>query len=167
MSERPPPRGAGSFPTADGLVSVAGAGLLVVGFVLGLRTAHPVVRERPGGIVEVDPRSCGRVLTPRCEWRRESVVAATLTVAGAAVLLAAGAAARSRRATPQRVGSSIGPPEPLGIAGALVQVALPVFVVGLGVVLLTYHLQLMARLGGAPLVARTVRELLGGVDGAP
>lgn len=143
----PPARGAAAVPVADRIVVALALVLLATGLGLGLRHAHPIVYERAGGATEVDPRDCGRVLTPRCDWRRESVEAAATTVAGVALVAATVACARARRRAPRRASTSIGPPEQLTMAGALVQVALPVFVVGLGLVLLVYHLQLMDRLG--------------------
>ncbi len=138
------------MPAFDRTVLAMGAVALVTGLVLGLRHAHPIVYRRLGGVVEIDPRDCGRVLTPRCDWRRESVVAAALTCAGVALGAAVLACAVARRRSPRRVATSIGPPDVLGMRSALVLVALPVFVVALAAVLLTYHLQLMARLGAAP-----------------
>lgn len=137
------------MPNVDRVALVLGGLLLVTGMLLGLRDAHPVVYRGAGGGVTVDPRDCGLVYTPRCDWRRESVVAATVTMVGVALCAAVAACAVSRRRVPRRLAGSIAPPEPLGLAGALVQVALPVFVVGLAAVLLTYHFQLIARLGGS------------------
>jgi len=132
---------------ADRVVGVLAALAIALGLVLGLRQAHPIVRDRGGGVVEVDPTDCGRVLAPRCDWRSESVVAAAITMAGVSLAAAEVARARSRRSQVRKVSGSIGPSASLGMVGALVTVALPTFVVGLGLVLLVYHLQLMERLG--------------------
>lgn len=137
----------GSAIRAARALGVVGAAALALGSALGLRHAHPIVRDRGGGVVEVDPTDCGRVLFPRCDWRTASVVSAAITMAGVALCVAAAACLWSRRAADRRLSTSIGPSAPLGVVGALVTVALPTFVVGLGLVLLVYHLQLIERLG--------------------
>ncbi len=145
--EGPRPGPSCSWSRTDFVVAAVGFGAIAVGLALGVRHASPTVHDRGSGVVVTDARDCGRVLAPRCDWRRESVVTAGVTMAGVALCAAALARMRSRKNAGRRVSGSIAPPAPLGMTGALVQVALPVFVVGLGLVLLVYHLQLMERLG--------------------